>query len=68
MTDQQAAAYVFAQAVAAHAEIQGMVAENLERSSNDGGIVHDHASFLAVIERYGCHHNAIITLYGEAID
>ncbi len=65
MTEQQATAYLFAQSVSAHAEVQGMVAENLERSFNDGGIVHDHAAFLAVIEKYGIHSGAVMKLFSD---
>jgi hypothetical protein len=61
--DIQKAAYVFAQAVAAQAEIEGMKAENTQREAQGYSIAYDAHAFLSVIERYGLHHNAIISLY-----
>ena len=61
--DIQKAAYVFAQAVAAQAEIEGMKAENTHRESLGYTIAYDGHAFFSVIERYGLHHNAIMSVY-----
>lgn len=63
MTPEQQAAYVHAQAVAATAEIEGMKAENQHRLSNGGSILYGEDAFSNVIERYGLHHNALLTLF-----
>ena len=63
MTDEQKAAYVFAQGVAALAEIAGMTAENMQREHIGEAMAFTHGDYLAVIEKYGVHNNAIISLF-----
>ncbi len=64
MTPEQLASFVFANSVAAFAEIQGMVAENTFREQKGQTIAYDEEAFLAVIEKYGIHHNAVMTTFG----
>lgn len=60
MTDEQKAAYVFAQAVCAMAEIESMKAANMERDAQGASMAYDEAAFLAVIEKWGIHHNGVL--------
>lgn len=60
MTPEQGAAYVFAQSVAALAEIEAMKAANAHREMQGYSQAYDEGSFFAVIEKYGLHHNAIL--------
>ena len=64
MTDQQAAAYVFAQAVCAQAEIAALQARN--DCYQDGGTPVGQDEFIAVIEKYGIHHNAVLSTFTNA--
>lgn len=66
MTPEQAASYVYAQSVAAMAEIEGMKAMNEERRMQGYSIAYDEQSFLDVIQSYGLHHNAIVTTFQKA--
>jgi len=66
MTLEQSAAYVHAKSVAAQAEIEAMKAANAYREMQGHTIAYDEESFLAIIDRYGLHSKAIMTLYGEA--
>ena len=66
MNREEAAAYVFAQAVCALAEIQGMKALNDYRKILGHQIAYDDGPFVEVIEKYGIHHNAVINLYQAA--
>lgn len=66
MTPEQAAAFINAQSVAAMAEVQAMIAANTERLAQDCSLVYDEAAFLAVIDKYGLHHNAVLTTFAEA--
>ncbi len=63
MTDEQKAAYIQAQAVAALIEAMGMAAENMQRSHQGASIAYDEKAFLEIIEKYGIHHNAVIGLF-----
>lgn len=65
MTNEQKAAYVFAQSVAATAAIEGMKAENAIRESEGKSLAYDGPAFLAVIEEYGIHHNGVLTIFHE---
>ena len=60
MTNAQGAAYIFAQAVAGMAEIEGMKAENTERLSKGHSLAHDEAAFLEVPMRLGLYHNDVM--------
>ena len=63
MTDAQKAAKVFAQAVAALAEIEAMRVANHEREANGEAYAYDEAAFREVPERYGIDHNAIMATF-----
>lgn len=61
MTDEQNIAYVQAQTACALIEAMGMQAENKKCEIMGETPVYDFVSFNAVIEKYGIHHNAIIS-------
>jgi len=63
MTPEQKAAYVFAQAVCAIGEIEGMKALNSEREHKGCALAYDEEAFLKVSEKYGIHHNAVLTIF-----
>ena len=65
MTPEQSAAFVFANGVAAMAEIEAMKAENRQREI---GEAYGREDFLAVIDQYGIHHNAVLSTFQEARD
>ena len=61
MSPVERAAYIFAQAVCALAEIEGMKAANAERAiTHNDAPVFGKAHFDAVANKYGIHHNAVI--------
>jgi len=64
----QTTAYVLAQTACALAEIEGMKAENMQRAVLGQSMAYDEAAFQAVIERYGIHHNGVITMFNSAED
>jgi hypothetical protein len=64
MTDEQKAAYIYAQAVCAMAEIEAMKAENAFRQMRGESMAYNDESFLAVPEKYALHHNAVVSLFG----
>lgn len=66
MTPDQAAAYIHAQAVAAQAEILGMHWQNVKREHSMKEPAYNEAHFKEVIEKYGIHHNAILTTFENA--
>jgi hypothetical protein len=66
VTPEQAAAYVHAQSVAATATIESMKADNCMRQHRGEYPAYGEESFLAVIDEYGIHHNAIITIFQGA--
>ncbi len=63
MNEAQSAAYVTAQAVAAHLEGLGMAAENSAALAAGKGIPYPVDAFKALIDKYGIHHNAILGLF-----
>jgi len=65
MTAEQKAAYIFAQSVAALAEIEGMKAENMKRETQKLSMAYDEDSFLAVIARYGINHNSVVGFFNK---
>lgn len=58
MTPEQNAAYVMAQSACALIEAMGMQADNQQHPQDQPYTGQD---FAALIERYGIHHNAVIT-------
>lgn len=59
----QSAAYVIAQAACCAAEIAAMQAANANANRADVQPPFDEQDFRAVPERYGVHHNAVLTLF-----
>ena len=66
MTPEQAAAYVYAQAVAAQAEIFAMRSHDEWELARGGNGIYTEASYQQVIEKYGLHHNALHTTFADA--
>lgn len=66
MTPDQAAAYVFAQAACALAEIEAMKAANIERETRGHSPAFGEDAFLGICDRYCINHNAVLQLYQEA--
>lgn len=64
MTPEQQAAYINAQAVAASAELEAMKAANWMREMQGHTIAYGEEAFLALIDKYGLHHNAVLTTFG----
>ena len=64
MTPEQQAAYIHAQAVAASAELEAMKAANWMRKMQGHTIAYGEEDFLALIDKYGLHHNTVLTTYG----
>jgi len=66
MNDSQRAAYVVAQSVAAFAEIQGMVADNQVKQIDKRKPTYGKYQFDQVIEKYGIHHNALLSFFVDS--
>ena len=65
MTEEQKAAYVFAQAVSALADICGMMAENFQRQAIGSSMAYVEDSFVGVAEKYGITHNQVLSLFHD---
>jgi len=63
MTPEQQAAYYIAQSVAAYAEIESMKAMNAMRKDQGYAQAYPEEAFLAVIEKYCLHHNAVVGFF-----
>ena len=63
MTEEQKAAYVYAQAVSALSEIEAMKAANMIRESQGKALAYGEEAFADIPNRYGIHHNATISLF-----
>ncbi len=63
MTDEQKAAYVNAQAAAAHAHTYAMIAANMEREAEGKGLAYTEKDFLGLLDEYGLHHNYLIGFF-----
>jgi len=61
MSEHENVAYVIAQAACLVAETLGMHAENMQREHCGQSMAYVAADFQAAIEKYGCHHNAVLT-------
>lgn len=66
MTKNEAVAYIQAQSVAALCEIESMKAANTERQDQGYALAYDEEAFLAVIDRYGISHNAVLITFQGA--
>lgn len=64
MTPEQHAAYINAQAAAARIELEAMKAANWMREMQGHTIAYGEEDFLALIDKYGLHHNAVLTMFG----
>ena len=60
MTPEQKAAFTMSQVACANAEVAGMTAENMQRAALGQSMAYDEAAFVAVIENYPIHHNAVV--------
>jgi Mn-dependent DtxR family transcriptional regulator len=65
MTEDQKAAYVYASATAALAETVGMHWENVERDRRGESIAWSKDAFDKLIESYGIHYNAMMSLFHD---
>lgn len=63
MTDEQRAAFVFSQSACALIEAMGMVAENKHREQCGHSVAYGDEAFAALIDKYGIHHNAVLTTF-----
>lgn len=68
MTKEQAAAYVYAQAVAANALLQSMITANDIAFRNGEPYVYDEEDFQTIETDYCISHNAVIGLYQKVGD
>ena len=60
MTDEQKAAYIQAMIACVNVEVAAMQAENTHRLNCGNSIAYGEEAFLALIEKYGVHHNAVL--------
>lgn len=66
MDDAQKAAYVMAQTACMMAEMEAMKAANRARQQNDYSDAYGEEEFLALIDKWGLSHNAVLTTFGNA--
>ena len=64
MTPEQQAAFIIAQAACMQAEIAAMQAHNWTLPPNHHGR-YGHNEFMALIEKYDLHSNALISFFGR---
>lgn len=55
--------YLGAMTTCAAIEAAGMEAENMQRHALGQSMAYVHADFMAVIDKYGIHHNAILSTF-----
>lgn len=60
MTPEQQAAYVMAMAACMNAEVAAMQAANVVSVANTGSPSYSDQDFLALIDKYGIHHNVVM--------
>ena len=65
MDEQQRAAFLISQSVAALIETMGMHAENMQREQLGHSMAYTEDSFLLLIERSGVGHNAALNALSE---
>ena len=65
MDEQQRAAFLISQSVAALIEAMGMHAENMQREQLGHSMAYTEDSFLRLIERSGVGHNAALNALSE---
>ena len=64
-TEEQQAAYVIAQAIAASIELEAMKAANWMREMQGHTIAYGEEDFYALILKYGLSHNQVLTTFGS---
>ena len=64
-TIEQRAAYINAQVACAQIEAMGMIAENMQAQQEGRNMVYHYHDFTALANKYGIHHNAVLTYLGE---
>lgn len=62
MTPEQEAAYVISQSACAMIAAMGMAAQNQLAAAEGASIPYGEYEFNALIEKYGIHHNAVLTV------
>ena len=65
MNQEAKIAYIQAQTVCALAEIEGMKAENKIRKDRGHSLAYDSEAFFKIPEKYGIHHNAIVSYLND---
>ena len=65
MTPEQKAAFIQAQVVNAYAEIESMKAANWERKDREQWVLYGEPDFMAIQDKYGLSHNAVISFFQE---
>lgn len=66
MTPAQAAAYIMAQTECAAAERAGMQARNAQDIAHGTSPYYGRDCFVALVSKYGIHHNAVLSCFAEA--
>lgn len=64
MYPEQRAAFINSQTACMLVELEAMRAANRERESNGFSPAYGEDEFLALITRYGLHHNAVVSFLG----
>ncbi len=57
--------YIQSQVACALIEMEAMKAANVEREQRGESLAYDEAAFMAIIDKYGIHHNAVIGFMRE---
>ena len=65
MTEEQNIVYTQGMLLQARITMEGMIAENQQRAHCGEQMAYTQKSFNALIEEYGIHHNAVISLYQQ---
>ncbi len=65
-TVEATATYVNSQVACAMIEAMGMQAENMQRDALGNSMAYDEDAFMRLLEKYGIHHNAVVTMLGDA--
>lgn len=60
MNENERAVFLMSQTACALIEMEGMKAANIERESHGYALAYGEEAFLALIEKYGIHHNAAL--------
>ena len=65
MTEEQKAAYIYSQSVAAMCEVEAMKAENHQRCCEGQSQAYDSQAFLLIIYRYGLDCNTVLGWFAD---